>query len=115
MIDKKTFCTLLDAHKEAYDNSIKLYDVLKPFSISFQSNNDPRDIAFENIIKDNFTEWEQYDIISYAFPIGERKNISSEELYDLIMNERKRKILSNFSKKIEKFRELNALDEKYNF
>ena len=36
----------------------------------------------EKLIKTNFNEWQSNIILDYAYPIGERENISSADLYD---------------------------------
>lgn len=82
MLDKKNFCLIVDGMKEDYDRSHKIYEDLKKYNIYVDKENQPIDIMLEKLIKMNFNDWQSNIILNYAYPIGERENISSAELYD---------------------------------
>ena len=82
MLDKKNFCLIIDAMKEDYDRENKIYNDLKKYNIYIDKENQPLDVMLEKLIKINFNEWQSYIILNYAYPIEERENISSADLYD---------------------------------
>lgn len=84
MLDKKNFCLIVDGMKENYDRGNRIYNDLKKYNIYIDKENQPLDVMLEKLIKMNFNEWQSEVILNYAYPIKERENISSAELYDRI-------------------------------
>jgi len=84
MLDKNNFCLIVDGMKEDFDRSHKIYEDLKKYSIYVDREHEPLDIMLEKLIRTNFNDWQSYEILNYAYPIKERENISSAELYDRI-------------------------------
>ncbi len=82
MLDKKNFCLIIDAMKEDYDRGNRIYNDLKKYNIYIDKENQPLDVMLEELIKMNFNEWQSAIILDYTYPIGERENISSADLYD---------------------------------
>ena len=82
MLDKKNFCLIVDAMKENYDRWNQIYIYLKKYNIYVDKENQPLDVMLEKLIKINFNKWQSDIILNYAYPIEERENISSADLYD---------------------------------
>lgn len=82
MLDKKNFCLIVDAMKEDYDRGHQIYNDLKKYNIYIDKENQPLNVMLEKLIKMNFNEWQSNIIFDYAYPIEERENISSADLYD---------------------------------
>jgi len=82
MLDKKNFCLIVDAMKENYDRGNRIYNDLKKYNIYVDKENQPLDVMLEKLIKINFNKWQSDIILNYAYPIEERENISSADLYD---------------------------------
>lgn len=90
MLDRESFCIILDGMKDEYDRSNKIYDVLKQFDVYVDVEFRPIDLALESLIDLHFNSAESYEILNYAYPIFEREEISSGELYDRIMKDREK-------------------------
>jgi len=82
MLDKKNFCLIVDAMKKNYDRGNQIYNDLKKYNIYIDKENQPLDVMLEKLIETNFNEWQSDVILNYAYPIKEREDISSADLYD---------------------------------
>lgn len=94
MLNKNEFCLLIKAMKEDYNRDINIYDALSKYNIYINKEEDPLTTMVEKLIDCNFDPFEEEQIYSYCYPIGEEKeNITPEELYDEIYKKREKKYL----------------------
>jgi len=85
MLDKRNFCLIVDAMKENYDKGNAIYNDLKKYDIYIDIEKNPFDTMLEKLINLNFNEHQAQIIMNYAYPVFDREDISSAELYDDII------------------------------
>ena len=89
MLDKKSFCILVKGMIKDYDYTCKLYNALKPFEVYIDLEGQPLVSTTEQLIEENFSEYEREIIFNYIYPVAtEREEISVEDLYDRLIKER---------------------------
>jgi hypothetical protein len=88
MLDKKNFCILAEGMIKDYDNALKIYDVLSPFGLYINFENQPLNTMAEKLINENFSEVQSELIFDYIYPVMEdREDISVEDFYDRLIGE----------------------------
>ena len=87
MMDKETFCLIVDGMAKQYDKENEIYYLLKKYDIYASIEVQPINSMLEKLIKRNFNETQSQVIFDYVYPIEERDKIkiTPEELYDEII------------------------------
>jgi hypothetical protein len=84
MLTKENFCLLVNGMKAQYDREREVHNILKKFDIYTEEVHNPLDAAIEKMIKINFPK--TFDLIfDYAYPVFEREDIATEDLYNEII------------------------------
>ncbi len=85
MLNKENFCLIIDAMKEDYDRGNAIYNDLKKYDIYVDIEKSPLTTMLDKLINANFNEHQAQIIFDYTYPIFDREEISSAELYDDII------------------------------
>ena len=85
MMDKETFCLVVDGMIKQYDKENEIYYLLKKYDIYVDIEVQPINSMLEKLIEKNFNKIQSQIIFGYTYPIEEREEITPEELYDEII------------------------------